>query len=89
MAWISLDFVLNKKTTVNDLYKQILKKIFKPSYLAALFARALTGMNVRDMITSIGSAAAAAPAAGAGAATDAAPAGTYKYSRTWVLTPPL
>ena len=39
----------------------------------SLFAKALSGMNIREMITNIGSAAVAAPAAG-GPAGGAAPA---------------
>ena len=43
-------------------------------YLIALFARALSGMNVKDLITNIGS----ATAAGGGAPTAAPAAGAAK-----------
>lgn len=46
-------------------------------YITGLFAKALTGVNIKDMITNVGSAAAAAPAAAApagGAAPADAPA---------------
>lgn len=33
-----------------------------------MFAKALTGINIKDLITNVGSASAAAPAAGGGAA---------------------
>ena len=42
--------------------------------IAALFARAVTGVNVKDLLTKIGSAAAAAPAAAPAAAAASAPA---------------
>jgi len=42
-----------------------------------LFARALTGVNIKDLVTKVGTAAAAAPAA-APAATAAAPAAAEK-----------
>ncbi|KAK3774858.1 hypothetical protein RRG08_008407 [Elysia crispata] len=41
-------------------------------YWPGLFAKALDGMNVKDLITNIGSSAGAAPAAGGGAAPAAA-----------------
>ena len=40
----------------------------------SLFAKALSGVNIRDMITNVGSAAVAAPAAGGAAAGGAAAA---------------
>ncbi|XP_041361440.1 60S acidic ribosomal protein P1-like [Gigantopelta aegis] len=43
------------------------------SYWPSLFAKALDGINVKDLITNIGSAAGSAPAAGAGPAAAAAP----------------
>ncbi|KAM3958269.1 large ribosomal subunit protein P1-like [Aphomia sociella] len=43
-------------------------------YWPGLFAKALEGVNVRDLITNIGSGVGAAPAAGATAAAAAAPA---------------
>ncbi|XP_026764164.1 60S acidic ribosomal protein P1 [Galleria mellonella] len=43
-------------------------------YWPGLFAKALEGVNVRDLITNIGSGVGAAPAAGAPAAAAAAPA---------------
>jgi len=42
--------------------------------IAALFARALSNFNIKDLITNVGSAAAAAPAAAAPAAAPAADA---------------
>jgi len=50
-------------------------------YWPGLFAKALEGMNVKDLITNIGSSAGAAPAGGAGAPAaggDAAPAAEAK-----------
>jgi len=41
---------------------------------AGLFARALEGINVKDLITNIGSAAGSAPAAGGAPAAAGAPA---------------
>ena len=43
-------------------------------YWPGLFAKALEGINVKDLITNIGSGAGAAPAAGGAAAGGAAPA---------------
>ncbi|GFO28942.1 60S acidic ribosomal protein p1 [Plakobranchus ocellatus] len=43
-------------------------------YWPGLFAKALEGMNVKDLITNVGSSAGAAPAAGGGAAPAAAAA---------------
>ena len=45
-----------------------------PFYIVALFARALADLNVKDLVTNIGSAS-AAPAAGAAPAAKGAPAG--------------
>jgi len=46
---------------------------FEPIW-PTLFARAVTGVNVKDLLTKVGSAAAAAPAAAPAAAAAAAPA---------------
>ena len=47
-------------------------------YWPGLFAKALEGINVKDLITNIGSGAGAAPAAGGAPAGDAAPAAEAK-----------
>ena len=45
-------------------------------FVAALFAKALTGVNIKDLITNIGSAS-AAPAAGAAAPAAGGAAGEF------------
>ncbi|XP_073841727.1 large ribosomal subunit protein P1-like [Musca autumnalis] len=47
-------------------------------YWPGLFAKALEGVNVKDLITNIGSGAGAAPAAAAAPASGAAPAAEAK-----------
>uniref|UniRef100_F5GTW4 Large ribosomal subunit protein P1 n=1 Tax=Simulium guianense TaxID=445764 RepID=F5GTW4_SIMGU len=47
-------------------------------YWPGLFAKALEGINVKDLITSIGSGAGSGPAAGPAAASAAAPAAAEK-----------
>jgi large subunit ribosomal protein LP1 len=47
-------------------------------YWPGLFAKALEGVNVKDLITSIGSGAGSGPAAGPAAASAAAPAAAEK-----------
>lgn len=50
-------------------------------YWPGLFAKALEGVNVKDLITNIGSGAGAAPAAAAPAAAAAAPAAAKKEEK--------
>merc|ERR1712179_177146 len=47
-------------------------------YWPGLFARALEGVNVKELITNVGSSAGSAPAAGGGGAAPAADAGAAK-----------
>lgn len=44
------------------------------AYWPGLFAKALDGIDIKDLVSNVGSGAGGAPAAGAGTAGDAAPA---------------